>query len=219
MTLKFDADYLSHAVEDRQLPEKMNIKLVRHNIDTIKITSGQLVACDPGFLEFKSPFVTKIPMGEYSVRITIAHDLNDADENITFATIHLGDSKVVRWELMLLPEQNISQLHDDQFFGYGVDTGIGCFTDFSVVEYIKSQKLGNETYIELRNNMTSLGTRLRAWGSMNVKNGNIVAFASGWGDGAYPTFIGFNETDQITAIVTDFMCIYNDYYEIEDDEE
>ena len=33
---------------------------------------------------------------------------------------------------------------------------------------------------------------------------NIIAFSSGWGDGCYPSYWGYDAADQRVALVTDF---------------
>jgi uncharacterized protein DUF4241 len=35
----------------------------------------------------------------------------------------------------------------------------------------------------------------------------VVLVTSGWGDGFYPTFIGYADDGDITALVTDFMVV------------
>ena len=215
MALKFDADYLSLAIEDKQLPNKDDIQLIRHDIGKLKSVTGKLVACDPYVMEYgTSTFTQDIPIGEYPVKITIAKYANE-DERINFATIRFGDSTPIRWELMVFPGQNISSLKKQEFFGYGVDTGTGCFVDSKVARAISKNKSVESIFDKLSKDMDSRYKYTRSWGSVDVADGNIIAFSSGWGDGSYPTFAGFDDDNQLTAIVTDFLCLYHDYYETE----
>jgi Protein of unknown function (DUF4241) len=36
---------------------------------------------------------------------------------------------------------------------------------------------------------------------------NVILVSSGWGDGAYPTFIGYAATGEVSSFVTDFMVV------------
>ena len=37
---------------------------------------------------------------------------------------------------------------------------------------------------------------------------NIIAFSSGWGDGCYPSYWGYNAANQRVALVTDFGVLH-----------
>lgn len=40
---------------------------------------------------------------------------------------------------------------------------------------------------------------------------NVVMFSSGWGDGFYPTYGGFNDSGDLMNVVTDFQ-VFDDGY-------
>jgi hypothetical protein len=39
---------------------------------------------------------------------------------------------------------------------------------------------------------------------------NVVCFSSGWGDGVYPSFLGFTTDGSLAAILTDFLVLVDD---------
>ncbi|MBW4474008.1 MAG: DUF4241 domain-containing protein [Stenomitos rutilans HA7619-LM2] len=46
-----------------------------------------------------------------------------------------------------------------------------------------------------------------SWANMCLDNetqANVIAFSSGWGDGIYPTYFGFNESGEVVSVITDF---------------
>lgn len=213
MPLKFDSDYLLLAIEDKQLPDNDNIQLIHKEIGTLKLISGHLIACDPYWMRYnKEAYTQKLPIGEYPVSITIVQFSERTDERITFAAIHLANTKPIRWEMMLRPKQDVSKLNDEQFYGYGVDAGTGCFVDQKVAEYIDEDEFEQEMVDKLDEEMKERYEYTRTWGSIKVKDISIVVFSSGWGDGSYPTFAGFDENNQLVAVVTDFMCIYHEFH-------
>jgi hypothetical protein len=40
----------------------------------------------------------------------------------------------VPWEMALRPGEDLAELRRNQFFGYGVDAGMGCFVDAQIIE-------------------------------------------------------------------------------------
>lgn len=212
MPLKFDPNYLLLAIENNQLPDNENVQLVQKEIGKLKIVSGQLVACDPFWLkDGEKAFTTKLPIGEYSVNITTSHHEDDSYGSITFSTIRLANTKPIRWEMMLLPDQELSKLKDDEFWGYAVDAGMGCFADLKAIQIVHNNKDNREFIDKLADDLIRLSSRT-GWCNINLEVGNIIAFSSGWGDGSYPTFAGFDEDNQLVAVVTDFMCIYHEFH-------
>jgi hypothetical protein len=47
----------------------------------------------------------------------------------------------VRWEMAVRPGEDLAELRRNQFFGYGVDAGMGCFVDAQVVERRSDEEL------------------------------------------------------------------------------
>jgi hypothetical protein len=37
--------------------------------------------------------------------------------------------------------------------------------------------------------------------------GNLIAFSSGWGDGCYASFFGYDAHDKLVGLVTDFQVL------------
>ena len=45
------------------------------------------------------------------------------------------------------------------------------------------------------------------WSDVDINNptkANLIAFTSGWGDGGYPSFWGYDASNQLVSLVTDF---------------
>lgn len=184
-----------------------------HYIGELIVPSGSIVACDP-FVFFNSvPFATQIPVGAYPVVLSVA-DFND-DQRVAYAKLHISDRPAVRWEMALLPHQDASSLKEDEFFGYPVDAGTGCFMD-SEAASIFLKKFEDEVFAgdysysdfviaEMEKNY------VHTWDWANIKtdetNANLIAFTSGLGDGSYPSYFGFGIDGKITSLVTDFMVI------------
>ncbi|MCD9876669.1 DUF4241 domain-containing protein [Streptomyces guryensis] len=109
--------------------------------ETLDLPTGRVVACDPfvclgsGDIE---PFTVTVDPGRDRVEAAVA-TLTRPDEppaehphpRVAAVRVVIRDEPTVTWELALRPEQDPAELKDDEFFGYGVDVGTGCFYDAS----------------------------------------------------------------------------------------
>lgn len=104
-------------------------KGITRNIDAgiLNLPSGQVVACDPFVFPGTTPFVKKVPSGNYPVILNIVYYVDDGDERIGATMIQIKQSRPVRWEMALKEGQDPEELGEDEVFGYPVDSGTGCF--------------------------------------------------------------------------------------------
>lgn len=216
MPLSFDNDYLLLAVNDLQWENEHGITLRREEIGQIKITSGKLVACDPTWDEWdnEQPYTQMLPIGNYPVRATITHEEeNDIDLINSIAIIFDKDQLPVSWEMMLIEGQDIAELGDKEFFGYGVDGGIACLMDYDVTKFLAKDESSEDLATDLMDKLLD-----EYWDIVDADKGNIVAFNAGWGDGSYPTFAGYSADGKLVAVVTDFMCYFAEYHGLDEDD-
>ena len=76
------------------------VNLYGITIGKLKITSGYIVACDPGHIdEYGIPFTQAFPKGEFPVQLAIAKVENE--ETIAFARISFSEEPVAKWEFAL----------------------------------------------------------------------------------------------------------------------
>lgn len=165
------------------------------------VTSGRLIACDPYYCADEKPFKEHIPPGRYPIILCVAHFQN-GDQRVALAALHISDNVPARWEIAIrLGKQRVTS------HSYCVDSGTGCFMDADAVSWAtESMKDDDMTFFEDR--MTYVPT----WGWVNVgpdhsDAANVVAFSSGWGDGGYPSFFGYDATDQPVCVITDFCVL------------
>lgn len=189
-------------------------------VGVLEVASGKIVACDPLADPEHGAFARTIPTGRYPVYVY--YDPND--DRIGLAELRFGNGSPVRWEMATLEGQDIHSLADDQIFGYPVDAGMGCFMD------VKGQEAMLEHEQQL---MEEMGDSFCSYyddvidpllyGSVDAideedatsrdavnhtplddRSDNVIMFTSGWGDGYYSSWWGFNEADQPVCLITDF---------------
>src|SRR5689334_8967599 len=123
MTLPISAEYLSLALQDgAQIGQTM----LRHQIvGDLLLPSGQLVACDPFVTPEATPFNQPLPCGAFPVVLSVAEIATD--QRVAFATVRFRQISPAKWEMMATGANDPTKLEPGHIFGYGVDSGTGCF--------------------------------------------------------------------------------------------
>lgn len=119
--------------------------------------------------------------------------------------LQISDEPAVEWKLALCDGQEESELEGSEFFGYGVDAGTGCFVDASAT--IPLGDLVGDDGGELANAFDTSPKLLPVALTDPGSGQGIVAFASGFGDGQYPTWIGRTATGSVASFVTEFFVV------------
>ena len=170
------------------------------------LQTGRVVAADV-FLFDNIPFTRWLPSGTHPV--FVLHATAGSDDRIAAAMIRVAQGDPVRWEPALTPGQDASRLPPDQFFGYGVDSGIGCFASAEAVEYLaRAGARAGDTYsARVQAAMFPSKSEFHLVADIPVGDGtglNVVAFQSGWGDGGYPSYFGLDAAGRPVVLMTTF---------------
>lgn len=193
--------------ETKAKMDTFSISFYPVDIGQINIESGKVIACDPIVMRDAEPFVQTFPTGRFPVQLAIAK-VND-DERVAFSRILFSDMPVVRWEFALQEGQKPMPIGEESFYGYGVDGGIGLFID----------KNANKAWSELSKNNEQLYEQVfieemdkhshSSWLYVLHEFGghNFASFSTGYGDGTYGTYVGYDEMGNICRLLTDFSLV------------
>lgn len=202
-------DFLENAFTDNYSyvdEEKLIYNFHRIDVGKINIAKGQIIACDPFLFNDNKPFDTLFPIGHFPIELAVA-DIND-DERVGFSRIKFSDKLPVRWAIAVTVDQDTTKLSDDEIFGYGVDSGTGCFMDTSGAEkYSDYLKQKEDNYNIVIDKMEANYKHTRSWLLWDREGFNVAMFSSGWGDGFYATYIGYDNENSICRLATDFGLI------------
>lgn len=171
------------------------------DIGKIKIESGKVIACDPIVMHDASPFAQIFPTGEFSVHLAMAKTYND--ERVAFTKIAFSDNHVFKWEFALQNGQKPIPLKDTSFYCYGVDAGTGIFIDS-----ISNNVFNKKDHSEWENVFITKAEKNGYKGYIHDFDGrNLATFSTGYGDGCYATYIGFDKQGKVCQILTDFGLV------------
>jgi hypothetical protein len=194
-----------------QLPHSDGfVKMKVAQIGELVVTSNTVVATDPIVVSMIKPFTQPVPNGRHPVTVAIA--TIDGYERIAFARVEFSRQAPVTWKMAVMDGQDPASLKPGHFFGYGVDGATGCFMD-NVAGTLMGQRYQEEgPYFAfgdlIVDAMESSYQDSRQWGVVHPIEGrdeNIICFTTGYGDGAYPSFFGFDADGAVAQLVTDFM--------------
>lgn len=204
-------------------------KLKEIEIGNIHLPTGKIIASDPFFTHSIKPFSRPVNPGTYPVKIYIT-EIEPEHYRIAFAKIKFQPETATNWILAVSDDMKIDELlnlKDGEYFGFPVDAGLGCFLDEKTnVSYLsKMDKFYNENpdmnyYDDLLasefDKYSSGNKYSRDLGDWNnhilndTSDLNVIMFASGWGDGYYPTYWGYNDKKETVELTIDFLIDLDD---------
>lgn len=180
------------------------------SLGDLTVPTGQIVACDPLAAIEPKPFARRVAPGRYAALASVLA-LTNGDQRIACVMLRLRDApmtQVARWEPARLVGQEDVTLGEDEFFGYAVDAGVGCFMDAQAAAALAARYEADESYDEAVIDALE-ANRSQGWDYANialddVDGLNLILFASGWGDGIYASYWGFDADGAPLCLVTDF---------------
>lgn len=190
-----------------------NVTISTRQIGELVLTSGRLIACDPLTApDTRYHFEKTIKPGRYPVVASVAEFRPGGDTRFACVMLRISDGTPVRWEAALINEPGPDRSGDRS--AYGVDAGTGCFMDLDfarIIEALFPQADEFEEFCDLvieEMEKYSFGEHplTAAFADMRSEDteANMVAFSSGWGDGGYASYWGYDASGNLTCLVTDF---------------
>lgn len=198
--------------------------LVEIDIGNIHLPTGKIIVSDPFFTTDALPLSRSVASGVYPVKIYIT-EIENEHFRIAFAKIKFKSELATQWILAVseaMETDSLMNLKEDEYFGFPVDAGLGCFLD-EQTNLIYLQKMDsfytkgkNKNYYDdllaeefkRYSSENKYSRDLGDWNNHIVDKDlglNVIMFASGWGDGNYPTYWGYNDKKETVELTIDFM--------------
>ena len=182
----------------------------------IVLTSGKLVASDPLITSEMPPFMTDFPIGEFPVLVHKEIESNC----IAYVEMVFKKAEIATWKLATSDGQNMTELEEGEIYGFPVESGMGCLMDFETQENL----ILLEQHLFKRKGEEFMGIYeeffhehfFQEEGAVNQyaflkpheeKPGNLLAFETGYGEGFYASYIGFDKNEIPVKVVCEFIEI------------
>ena len=191
----------------------------------LKLPTGKVVCTDPMYQALGKPQNWEIEKGNYKVYLYFGLE-EDFAGRVAYAELVIKDVIPTYWELSLISENDLEDDFEKKMNGlYPVERGLSCFTDYEtyklfekeVEDFYKLNENGN-FYIDIlekkfkENENLTKDSYGEDWISYKPQNatGNIIMFGTGYGDGLYPRYVGYDNNGEIVKFVTDFIQIISE---------
>lgn len=197
-------------LQGEALVEKVPFKVVEAG--RLKLPSGQICAADPFVaLSDATPFTQHVPTGDFPVRLAVG-EFPSGGSRVTFARVDFKSTPITRWSMAVVAGQDVKTLKRDHIFGYGVDAGTGSFFDpvagKAAAELLKADENAWEAWqTEGEANGPKVIGPYSFLLNLPLGDANALMFHSGWGDGYYASWFGYDAEGDVVALVTDFATI------------
>ena len=205
------------------------------DIGKVNLPTGEILACDPLVeLGEAKTYIQKTPVGKFPVKICVVPN-RDYGNRYACVKVEFNKNKPVIYELAVTGnEKEMDEAGEDEFYGFGVDAGMGCVADKkSQDEYLKYWKkleeernadnpyddifeeLLEESFKKFPKYQRDCGD----WADFIIPDTdlNIPVFASGWGDGYYPCYFGYDEKGELCSFYILFIDIEKEYSDEEEE--
>ena len=189
------------------------------DIGTVHFPTGTIFACDPMVeLEDTLPFIQTIPAGTYPVKICVVPSKRYGDR-YACVKVEVSGEKPVRYELAMTGKEELDEeLKEGDYFGFGVDAGMGCVADIQTQAAVKTYWAKqmeedpdidpyNDLFCDLLEENAKAHPKYQSsygdWLNWTVPDTDcsLPIFASGWGDGSYPVYFGYDAKDEVVPCI------------------
>lgn len=208
-------------------------KLDRLSLGTINIPSGEILVRDPLVYLSKPniPYLGKVPVGKFPLTACVVIGEEDC-ARYAAVKVDFSNELPVRYEEALLGNENLGNLEEGEFFGFNVDAGLGTIVDKAVADayctffekWEKENPNGNnyddyfsEIFAQSYRENPKYQREEGDWINWTIPDTDyqVPMFQSGFGDGAYPVYFGYDDKGQICRLLVQFIDIELEFGEDE----
>jgi hypothetical protein len=195
------------------------------DIGTVRFPTGSVIVADPlVYLNRKSePYFNEVPTGVFPIKAAVV-EVDEDHYRYAAVKVSFNDKTAGYYIEALTGRENLDEAEAGCFFGFNVDAGLAAVVDLKtrdaycdfIDNWIKDNPDGN-TYddlfaYEFRRSYEKNPKFQRDggdWINFTIPDTdlNIPMFQTGFGDGAYPVYFGYDENDEICQIVIEFIDI------------
>jgi hypothetical protein len=195
------------------------------NMGTVNFPTGNIIVVDPlAYLtRHERPYFIKVPTGVFPLTAAVI-EVEQDHYRYAAVKVSFNDNEIDYFVEALHGDENIDDLEEGYSFGFDVDSGLGTIVDVKTkdaycdfIEKWKKENPKGNTYDDLfaeefKNNYKINPQYQREDGdwinyTIPETNLNIPMFQSGFGDGFYPVFFGYDRENNICQVIIEFIDI------------
>jgi len=205
--------------------EICNRKLFHLSLGNINFPTGHILVRDPlvYLKEDEQPYFIPVATGKHPLTILVMEVEEDHYRYVAFR-VKLNDQPAVQHLEALLGHENIDNLNEGEYFGFNVDAGLATIVDEKTKDaycaferqWLAAHPGGNiyDDYLaaEFKKSYENSPQYQRPggdWINFEIPGTDLTIpmIQSGYGDGAYPVYFGYDENNEVCEIVVQFIDI------------
>lgn len=146
-----------------------------------------------------------------AARVVVGED----HDRVATLVLQAGTNPIVSWEIATMPGEDVSTLGLEGFFGFGIDGGTVTIGGPEALRVAASVMIADD--LKLGDPLSrailadGLGTRGAALVAPEEGADPVAVCSTGWGDGAYATWLGRDAGADLVVAVFDFNLIKDPY--------
>jgi hypothetical protein len=192
---------------------------------TVTIPTGRVLVCDPLVYlhESSGTYFSTVPTGTFPLTAAVVM-LEEDHPRYAAVKLAFSDAVPVRFTEALIGNENLAEVHEGEYFGFNVDAGLGTIVDAAARDawrefhgnWTKEHPDGNiyddffaEEFRKSREKHPKYQREDGDWINWTIPGTNlsIPMFQSGFGDGTYPAYFGYDKNGAICRLVIHFINI------------
>ncbi|MDO5106161.1 DUF4241 domain-containing protein [Capnocytophaga sp.] len=193
-------------------------------IGEVNVPTGEVFVCDP--LTFltrdQKPYFLKTPIGKFPLTIVVVEVEENHHRYVGFR-VKFSDKEAISYKLALKGDEDLASMEMGEFFGFNVDAGLATFVDVKTRDaFCDFEEKWHRENSEASNIYDDFFAALFAKNARNNPKfqreyGDWILFQipdtelsvpmiqSGFGDGTYPAYFGFDSQGAICELFVEFI--------------
>lgn len=204
--------------------EAFGKKLFILNMGEVHFPTGEILVRDPLYFLHRDqlPYFQKVPTGKFPLN-TLVVEVEEDDYLYASTRVKFSDKKAVSYTEALVGDENLDDLEEGDFFGFFADAGLATIVDVKTRDaycdfrekwhkehpeeaYIYSGLFAEEFAKSYKENPL-FQIECGDWINFKIPNTDLSVpmIQSGFGDGLYPVYFGYDENNEVCEIVIEYF--------------
>lgn len=195
------------------------------SLGNVSLPKGQVIVCDPlTYLDWARPYQQTVPAGTYAVECCVRPQSETDSARYMAVRVRFSAAEAVRFENALVGDEELCDMEAGDFFGFAVDAGLACICDaethqaaLAFVQTWYAENPDGNIYDDYFAGLFAESCRSAPahqreggdWLNWTVPGSEwqIPMFQSGYGDGSYPVYWGFDAAGRVCQLVIQFIDV------------
>lgn len=201
-------------------------RLDRLSLGPVSLPTGRVLVRDPMVYldEGEEPYFQSVPAGEYEAVACVVVPAKGDCARYAAVRVQFSTEEAVRFEEALLGNEDLSTLGEGEYFGFHVESGLACICDVATRDAFCGfgegwydarpdsnlyddyfARLFAKSYEKAPKYQRPEGDWLN-WKAPSTEL-RMPIFQSGFGDGSYPVYFGYDKDGNVCQLVIQFVDI------------